>query len=76
MNTTDIGFEKFEEDFYADLNTMYIKPKDEDLEKYTQVIKSSINREQREEFLKRKEPYAKVAWERYVEKLNELNQSE
>lgn len=27
MKNTDIGFEKFEEDFIADLNTMYIKPK-------------------------------------------------
>ena len=26
MNITDIGFEKFEEDFYANPNTMYIKP--------------------------------------------------
>ena len=25
MKTTDIGFERFEEDFYADLNTMFVK---------------------------------------------------
>lgn len=27
MKITDIGFEKFEEDFYADTDTMLIKPK-------------------------------------------------
>jgi hypothetical protein len=26
MKTTDIGFERFEEDFYADPKTMFIKP--------------------------------------------------
>lgn len=26
MNTNDIGFERFEEDFYADPKTMFIKP--------------------------------------------------
>ena len=59
MKYTDIGFEKFEEDFHADLNTMYIKPKNEDLEKYTQIAKPS--RERREEFLKIKEPLVKAS---------------
>lgn len=26
MKTTDIGFEKFEQDFYADVTTAFIKP--------------------------------------------------
>lgn len=68
MKAKDIGFERFEEDFYADINTMYIKPKNEDLEKYTQITKPS--REQRSEFYKRKEPYVKAAWERYVENVD------
>lgn len=29
MKTTDIGFERFEEDFYADPKTMFIKPNKE-----------------------------------------------
>lgn len=70
MKTTDIGFERFEEDFYADINTMYIKPKEEDSEKYIQIIKSS--NKHREEFLKNKKPFVMAAWERYVKKLNEV----
>lgn len=31
----NIGFEEFEEDFIADLNTMYIKPENVDSEKVT-----------------------------------------
>lgn len=31
MKTTDIGFEKFEEDFYADLSTAFIKHRNENL---------------------------------------------
>lgn len=69
MKTTDIGFERFEEDFYADINTMYIKPNNEDFEKYTQITKCA-SREQREEFLKIKESYLRASWERYVKNLN------
>ena len=29
MKTTDIGFERFEEDFYADSKTMLVKPNKE-----------------------------------------------
>jgi hypothetical protein len=66
MKTTDIGFESFEEDFYADINTMYIKPKEEDSKNYIQIVKSSNKRrELREEFLKRKKPLIMAAWERY-----------
>ena len=43
--------------------------------KYLQ-IKKSASHQQREEFLKIKEPYVKVAWERYVKKLDELNQKQ
>lgn len=73
MKTTDVGFEKFEEDFYADINTMYVKPKEEDYEKYIQIIKPT--NKHREEFLKNKKPLVMEAWERYVEKTNELNKN-
>ena len=78
MKTADIGFERFEEDFYADLDTMYIKPNDEDLEQYTQIIKASSKKHNahREEFLKNKKPLVMTAYERYLEKLNGSNQSE
>ena len=42
MKNTDIGFEKFEEDFIADLNTMYIKPENKDSE-FSQKDASSTN---------------------------------
>lgn len=36
MKTTDIGFERFEEDFYADPNTALIKPKPDTRTSYEQ----------------------------------------
>ena len=73
MKVADIGFERFEEDFYADINTMYVKPKNEDSEKYIQIVKPSAK--QRGEFLKNKKPLVMASWERYVKSLNELNQN-
>ena len=68
----DIGFERFEEDFHADLNTMYIKPNqnNEDLERYTQIT-TKTSREQKERFLKEKRPLVMASWERYIERLSE-----
>ncbi len=37
MKTTDIGFERFEKDFYADPKTMFIKPNK------TEAIKIEFN---------------------------------
>lgn len=34
MKNTDIGFEKFEEDFIANPNTMYIKPDNKEMQNY------------------------------------------
>ena len=36
MKTTDIGFEKFSMDFYADPNTAFIKPEKDDRTPYQQ----------------------------------------
>lgn len=36
MKTTDIGFEIFEEDFYADPNTAFVKPKPDTRTPYEQ----------------------------------------
>lgn len=65
MKTTDIGFERFEEEFYADPSTAFIKPKN--LDEYTQIVHPSS--EQRKKFYKRKIPYVKDAWERYIKKM-------
>ena len=62
MKTTDIGFERFEEDFYADTSTAFIKT---DPEEYTKIVKSS-SIEQREKFLEYKKPYVMAAWPRYI----------
>lgn len=51
MKNTDIGFEKFEADFYADPNTMYIKSENVDSAKATQIVKPSF--EQRSSFYER-----------------------
>lgn len=64
MKTTDIGFERFPEDFYADLSTAFIKT---DLEEYTKIVKSSST-EQREKFLENKKPYVMAAWEHYIKR--------
>ena len=64
MNKTDIGFERFPEDFHADMSTAFIKT---DLDDYTKIIKSS-SAEQREKFLEYKKPYVMEAWERYIKR--------
>ena len=51
MKNTAIGFEEFEEDFIADLNTMYIKPENVDSENAIQIVKPSF--EQRSSFYDR-----------------------
>lgn len=42
----------------------------EDMQKYIPIIMGA-SREQRSAFQKRKEPYIKASWERYVRKLNQ-----
>lgn len=65
MKTTDAYVERFEEDFYADPSTAFIKPKK--LDEYTQIVHPSS--EQRKKFYERKMPYVKNAWERYIKKM-------
>lgn len=64
MKTTDIGFERFEEDLYADLSTAFIKS---DLKDYTKIVKSSSD-EDRAKFLEYKKPYVMAAWDRYIKR--------
>jgi hypothetical protein len=51
MKNTAIGFERFEEDFSADINTMYIKPENADSANAIQIVKPSF--EQRSSFYER-----------------------
>lgn len=65
MKTTDIGFEKFEEDFTADVNTMYIKPGSVDSANVIQTINSSFERRKAlYEYEKRMYKKKVVKWQR------------
>ena len=62
MKNIDIGFEKFEEDFTADLNTMYIKPEKIDSSRVVQIVKpSSKQRSKLYERLSKNDNIAKVS---------------
>ena len=71
----DIGFERFEEDFYADYNMMYIKPSNDsndNVDRYLQIT-TKISAEQREKFLARKKPMVLASYERYCQKCHDSN---